>query len=503
MPTSRRLPQPSPSRGSATPGPVRRRRPQAPGAQGAGDRPAPRCSPRTVGRRRPATTADDADGAGRGGSPAAAPQAPAGRCRARPGGPLDGRDEPAVAELAAPAGKASPGAPGRRAGAAAVAAADRPSGRGAPRRASGEQGQAADKANLERRNRPLGPLPHGRSTSARPRPRSPCSKAARSSSTTCRARPTTPPRSTATSTWAGSRTCCPAWRRPSSTSAPRRTPCSTGATSATTTTRSSRPASDDDGKPTRGRLGGAARDARIEQLLRTGQSIICQVTKNPIGTKGARLTQEVSLPGRFVVLIPDSDTYGISKRLGDDERRRLRKILDDIRPAGHGLIVRTAAEGASADELGRDVARLMRQWEHVQQLAKTSRAPQLLYREPDLAVRVIREEFNRDYRGVVIDDARLYDQVKEYVTSITPELADRVELVGPDRRGLAAVRAVPGPRAGAQGARPQGLAAFRRVHHHRAHRGADRHRRQHGQKRRAPPTSKRRCSATTSKRPKR
>ena len=196
-----------------------------------------------------------------------------------------------------------------------------------------------------------------------------------------------------------------------------------------------RPAADD-AKPTRGRLGGVARDARIEQLLRTGQNIICQVTKNPIGTKGARLTQEVSLPGRFVVLIPDSDTYGISKRLGDDERRRLRKILDDIRPAGHGLIVRTAAEGATADELGRDVARLMRQWDHVQALARSSRAPQLLYREPDLAVRVIREEFNRDYRGVVIDDARLYDQVKEYVTSITPDLADRVELVDPAEEAL-------------------------------------------------------------------
>ena len=197
-----------------------------------------------------------------------------------------------------------------------------------------------------------------------------------------------------------------------------------------------RPAADDGAKPTRGRLGGAAGDARIEQLLRTGQSIICQVTKNPIGTKGARLTQEVSLPGRFVVLIPDSETYGISKRLGDEERRRLRKILDDIRPAGHGLIVRTAAEGASADELGRDVSRLLRQWEQVQQLAKASKAPQLLYREPDLAVRVIREEFNRDYRGVVIDDRKLFDEVKEYVTSITPELADRVELVDPEAEPL-------------------------------------------------------------------
>ena len=95
-----------------------------------------------------------------------------------------------------------------------------------------------------------------------------------------------------------------------------------------------------------------------------------------------------------------------------------------------------ATEGATADELGRDVARLMRQWDHVQALARSSRAPQLLYREPDLAVRVIREEFNRDYRGVVIDDARLYDQVKEYVTSITPDLADRVELVDPAEEAL-------------------------------------------------------------------
>ena len=196
------------------------------------------------------------------------------------------------------------------------------------------------------------------------------------------------------------------------------------------------PSGDEQSKPTRGRLGGAAHGARIEQLLRTGQSIVCQVTKNPIGTKGARLTQEVSLPGRFVVLIPNSDTYGISKRLPDEERKRLRRLLDEIRPTGHGLIVRTAAEGASAEELGRDVARLLRQWEQVEALAKASRAPQLLYREPDLAVRVIREEFNRDYRGVVIDDSRLFEQVKEYVTSISPELADRVELVDPAEEAL-------------------------------------------------------------------
>ncbi len=188
--------------------------------------------------------------------------------------------------------------------------------------------------------------------------------------------------------------------------------------------------SGDNSSPTRGRIPGPARDARIEQLLKTGQTIICQVTKNPIGTKGARLTQEVSLPGRFVVLIPHSDTYGISKRLADDERKRLRRILDEVRPAGHGLIVRTAAEGATADELRRDVLRLTQQWEQIESLAQTSRAPTLLYREPDMAVRVIREEFNRHYRGVVIDDRQLFEEVRDYVGSINPELADRVEWAG-------------------------------------------------------------------------
>ena len=182
--------------------------------------------------------------------------------------------------------------------------------------------------------------------------------------------------------------------------------------------------------PTRGRLSGVARDARIEQLLKTGQTIVCQVTKNPIGTKGARLTQEVSLPGRFVVLIPNSDTYGISKRLPDEERKRLRRILDEVKPAAHGLIVRTAAEGATADELRRDVGRLSQQWDRIDALAKTARTPALLYREPDMAVRVIREEFNRDYRGVVIDDRALYEEVRDYVASINPELADRVEWAG-------------------------------------------------------------------------
>lgn len=168
-------------------------------------------------------------------------------------------------------------------------------------------------------------------------------------------------------------------------------------------------------------------DLRIEQMLRNGQMLVCQVTKNPIGSKGARLTQEVSIPGRFVVLVPNSDTYGISKRLADDERRRLRQILDQIRPEQHGLIVRTAAEGATADELTRDVEMLLKQWAAIEEKAKKAKGPALLYREPDMAVRVIREEFNRNYRGVVIDDRQLFEEVRSYVESITPELADRVE----------------------------------------------------------------------------
>ena len=177
--------------------------------------------------------------------------------------------------------------------------------------------------------------------------------------------------------------------------------------------------------------GGKKSDMRIEQVLKSGQTILCQVTKNPIGTKGARLTQEVSLPGRFCVLIPNSDTYGISKRLTDDERKRLRKVLDEVKPAQHGIIVRTAAEGATADELRRDVVRLVKQWEQIEAQAKRSKAASLLYREPDMAVRVIREEFNREYRGVVIDDRGLYEEVRDYVASISPELADRVEYYDP------------------------------------------------------------------------
>ncbi|MGV3760662.1 MAG: Rne/Rng family ribonuclease [Actinomycetota bacterium] len=181
---------------------------------------------------------------------------------------------------------------------------------------------------------------------------------------------------------------------------------------------------------------GNTSNLRIEQILRSKQTIICQVTKNPIGAKGARLTQEVSLPGRFVVLIPNSSTYGISTRLGDDERKRVRNILDKVKPKQHGVSVRTAAEGVTDQEIENDVRRLVEQWDQIDALAKKTQAPALLYREPDMAVRVIREEFNNDYRGVVIDDRALYESVRDYVASISPELADRVEYYDPEAEPL-------------------------------------------------------------------
>jgi len=175
---------------------------------------------------------------------------------------------------------------------------------------------------------------------------------------------------------------------------------------------------------------------RIEHLLRPGQTIVCQVTKNPIGLKGARLTEEVSLAGRFVVLVPGSSASGISKRLDDRERRRLRSVLDDIRPEGHGLIVRTAAEGVPAEELRRDVEQLLEKWAEIDEKARRLPAPALLYSEPHLALRAIREELTDEYRGVVIDDLELYNLVQGYVADIDPALADRVEYFDEAEDGL-------------------------------------------------------------------
>ncbi|MFT6761361.1 MAG: ribonuclease E [Candidatus Aldehydirespiratoraceae bacterium] len=178
------------------------------------------------------------------------------------------------------------------------------------------------------------------------------------------------------------------------------------------------------------------KNPRIEDILKNKQLILCQVTKNPIAHKGARLTQEVSLPGRFVVLIPNSKTYGISKRLPDDVRKRLRNILDRVKPEEHGLIVRTAAEHATEEELVADMTVLLKQWDDIEAKAAKAQRPTLLSREPELAVRVIREEFSSDYRGVMIDDYRLFEEVRDYVQAFNPELAERIEYYDAEKEGL-------------------------------------------------------------------
>ncbi len=176
---------------------------------------------------------------------------------------------------------------------------------------------------------------------------------------------------------------------------------------------------------------------KIERLLKNGQNVIVQVTKNPIGAKGARLTQEVSLAGRFVVMVPGQpSTYGISKRLPDDERKRLRRILEGLRPKDAGLIVRTAAEGATEDELARDLQRLRQQWEQISELAGRTKSARLLYQEPSLILRLLREEFTKEYRGVLIDDRALYEEVKAYIEAVTPELAERIEYYDEEAEGL-------------------------------------------------------------------
>jgi ribonuclease E len=166
---------------------------------------------------------------------------------------------------------------------------------------------------------------------------------------------------------------------------------------------------------------------RIESALKSGQSILVQVTKDPIGHKGARLTSQVSLPGRYLVYVPGASMTGISRKLPDTERSRLKQILKQVMPEHAGVIVRTAAEGASEEELARDVARLAAQWEAIEKKAKTASAPDLLYSEPDLTLRVVRDIFNEDFSSLIIASDSEWDLVDEYVRYVAPHLADRMQ----------------------------------------------------------------------------
>jgi ribonuclease E len=165
----------------------------------------------------------------------------------------------------------------------------------------------------------------------------------------------------------------------------------------------------------------------IEQALKSGDKVLVQVTKDPIGHKGARLTQQINLPGRFLVYVPGGSMTGISRKLPDTERTRLKDILKKIVPDDAGVIIRTASEGASEEELTRDVNRLTAQWEVIQKKAETSNsAPTLLYGEPDLAIRVIRDVFNEDFKELVVQGDDAWDTVEAYVAHVSPELSGRL-----------------------------------------------------------------------------
>ena len=168
---------------------------------------------------------------------------------------------------------------------------------------------------------------------------------------------------------------------------------------------------------------------KIEHVLKSGQSVLVQVTKDPIGQKGARLTSQISLPGRYLVYVPGGGMSGISKRLPDNERNRLKSILKSLIPEQAGVIIRTAAEGAPEAELERDVIRLKAQWEDIEKKANSSStsAPSLLYGEPDLTVRVIRDIFNEDFNKMLVQGDQAWDDIQNYIGHIAPELASKIE----------------------------------------------------------------------------
>ncbi len=168
---------------------------------------------------------------------------------------------------------------------------------------------------------------------------------------------------------------------------------------------------------------------KIEMVLKTGQPVLVQVTKDPIGQKGARLTSQISLPGRYLVYVPGGGMSGISRRLPEPERARLKTVLKPIVPEEAGVIVRTAAEGASDVEIEGDVVRLKAQWEDIVQKSENPNfhAPALLYAEPDLAVRVIRDIFNEDFRKLTIQGSQAWEDIHGYLTFIAPELTSKIE----------------------------------------------------------------------------
>ncbi|MFF0910154.1 Rne/Rng family ribonuclease [Microbacterium enclense] len=166
---------------------------------------------------------------------------------------------------------------------------------------------------------------------------------------------------------------------------------------------------------------------RIELALKSGDRVLVQVTKDPVGHKGARLTSQISLPGRYLVYVPGGAMNGISRKLPDTERARLKKILKEVLPESSGVIVRTAAEGATEDQLTRDVQRLTSQWEHISSQVQSIQAPALLHSEPDLLVKIVRDVFNEDFTRMLIQGDEALTTISSYLASVAPDLLERVE----------------------------------------------------------------------------
>ncbi len=172
---------------------------------------------------------------------------------------------------------------------------------------------------------------------------------------------------------------------------------------------------------------GGGKNRSIESVLKSGQEVLVQVSKDPIGHKGARLTSQVSLPGRYLVYVPEGSMTGISRKLPEGERARLKSILKKVVPDTAGVIIRTAAEGASEEEIAADVRRLQAQWEVIQEKAAKGGAPKQLQAEPDLVVRVVRDVFNEDFTSLVVQGESEWDTIRDYVEFVAPDLADRVK----------------------------------------------------------------------------
>ncbi|MGN6445430.1 Rne/Rng family ribonuclease [Amnibacterium sp.] len=176
------------------------------------------------------------------------------------------------------------------------------------------------------------------------------------------------------------------------------------------------------------RLGDKGSQSRkIELALRSGDQVLVQVTKDPIGHKGARLTSAISLPGRYLVYVPNGSMSGISRKLPDTERARLKKILKDALPDSAGVIVRTAAEGATEEQLTIDVQRLANQWAEIEHLIETASAPAMLHGEPDLLVKIVRDVFNEDFSRLIVDGDEPRATIERYLQQVAPDLLDRLE----------------------------------------------------------------------------